>query len=169
MSESIQEMENRWALLVSAKDQRTGVRITDTDAKYARECMALRVQIEERKKAEASGPQINPQQLAWLNRLAGATDKNGQPLIKPGDPKTAETARRLFNMRIRHANGEDLSAEMAQTEANFTAAGAKLGPEFAGPTTQQRQVGHEVGMNFGPPVNGSPGAGAINTQILEHK
>jgi hypothetical protein len=160
MSESIQEMENRWAGLMAARygadHPRAGERINDVDAKYAREVFALAVQIDGLKKAAASQPQINHAQLEWLNQAQGATDKDGKRLYQPG----SKFAENIQAARAKVLEGGDISGlKLGGPE------GAQLGPLFAEPTEKQRQVMHEAGMNFGPPSHVHPllGTQPINT------
>jgi hypothetical protein len=162
MSETIQEMENRWAALMAArygKDHpRSGERITDVDAKYARDVFVLGVQIDGLKKAAQAQPQINQAQLDWLNQAQGATDKNGRRLYQPGTvfQKNVDDARKLV------LEGGDISGMRVSTE------GAKLGPAFAPPTERQRQVASEEKTGgFGPPshVRALPQGQPTNTNL----
>jgi len=159
MTETIQDMENRWTGLMAARygagHPRAGERMTDVDAKYAREVFALGVQISERKAAEAAQPQINQDQLAWLEQAQGATDKDGKRLYQPGSvyQQNLEAARKKV------LEGGDIAGLRISTE------GAKLGPSFAPPTDHQRQLA--PGMNFGPPshVHSLPGVQPTNANI----
>lgn len=106
MSETIQEMENRWTGLMAARygtgHRQAGERIYEVDGKYAREVTALGVQIAERKAAEGpQGVQINREQLIWLERAQGAMS------IEKRDPKNPEIvlepSRRLTEVNPKYA------------------------------------------------------------------
>jgi hypothetical protein len=144
MSETIQEMEGRWALAMAARygdgHRLAGQRIVDVDAVEARKVFALGTQIQERKAAEASRPQINIEQLNWLNAAQGAT-KNGKRLYEPGSQyqRSVDAARKTV------LDGGDIAGMRLP-------AGSEQGPVFAGATARQRQAAHEAGMPvFGPP------------------
>src|ERR1700677_1853576 len=115
MSESIQELENKWAGLMAARygagHPRAGERIYEIDGKYAREVTALAVEIDTRKKAEASRPQINQQHLAWLELAQGATDKDGKRLYQPG----SKYAENIQSARAKVFSGGDISVNIAAT------------------------------------------------------
>jgi hypothetical protein len=165
MSE-LKEMTDRFAVMMAATYPQghrfAGRRVYEVDGKYQREVMALAVEIEQAKEAEAAKPQINEGQLAWLNRLQGATDKSGQRLYQNG----SDYKRKLDKLRERAFNGEDLTAEQGSVAQNFEKQGANFGPEFAPPTTQQRLVASEQKTGgFGPPNHIHGGVGTIATHI----
>ncbi len=185
MTETIKEMQDRWTVNMAARygagHPRAGERIADVDAKYARDQFELGVRISDLIKAQAAQPRINEQQLQWLNRLQGAMTKEkleqrnaAGEVVVPGEPSKrlyepgSEYQRRLDKLRVRHENGENLSAEMATVEANFTRVGAELGPDFSEPTHQQRVGAREAGMgSFGPPshVRALPTGQPTNTNM----
>ena len=120
MSETTQQMEDRWLLLVSATNPKTGLRVTETDLKYARECHALRVVIEERKAAEASRPQISQtqlDQLAWLDRLQGAKDPSGRRIFDDQSLRGQKFRANVFAMQAKIHAGESLPQEMLDRTA----------------------------------------------------
>jgi hypothetical protein len=126
-TETIQEMEHRWLMLMEAVDIKSGVRRFERDAKYARDVHALRVQIEERKAAEVSQPKINVDMLRWIDRVQGATTKDGKRLAAETSPAGTATRIKLERARAQVLSGQSLSAEtIAATEADLKAAGAEL-------------------------------------------
>lgn len=138
--ETTVQMEHRWALLMAARDSRTGVRLHDTDLNYQRECMALRTQIEERKAAEAGRPQINSRQLEQLQWLEDARrtmtaevrDKDGN-VVESSKPLMLEMSERgsKFRSFIDQsarviASGGDISKTIENTARDMQARGMTL-------------------------------------------
>lgn len=138
-TESIKEMEDRWHILMSAKDSHTGERIYDKDPKYRRDVFALRTQIEERKKSEAPGAQIAADQLkqiAWVNRAQGAVGKDGKRLTEAAHlngTKNGNTfVQSLDKARAILSEGKLLApGYIADSERWIAAQGATMPPEKA--------------------------------------
>jgi hypothetical protein len=142
MSETLKEMSDRWAILMSATDPKTGVRMCERDAKFARDTFALGVAIEERKAAEAPGAQIaehQRKQLAWLERAQGARDKDGKRLTEQsihGTAHSTDFARNLDKARAILLEGKALpSAYIAETERWVADQGGNLPAEKAAALT----------------------------------
>lgn len=152
MSEqTLKQMEDDWYLKMAArygKDHpRSGERIFECDGKYMREVTALAVQIEQRKTAEASRPQINQDQLNWLNRVQAATDKDGKRPAQEISQKGTQLRKNLDDARQDVFGGKPLSAELiAGTEAEFARQGVTMPALTARPATTHRDMdGNVVG------------------------
>lgn len=164
--ETIESMENRWALLMAARNQK-GERIHDIDVKYQRECMALRVQIEERKAAEAKRPQISKtqlEQLQWLDRLRGTRDAEGRPLLLDKGQKGTTFRENIYNVQRRLDRGEDISGDIAATERELTAQKLALpAPAVDQSAVIQQRAANHLGGYMPPATATQLGYGSINT------
>lgn len=148
---TLKQMEDDWTLKMAARNSR-GQRLFEIDARYRNDVTALGVQIAERKKAEAATPQISQDQLDWLNRAQGATDKDGRRLTE-----NPAYAKGLREAREKVFAGGDIAGMTLGVE------GAKLGPEFAQPTARQRALAHEAGFSLGVHHSVGGGVGTIAT------
>jgi hypothetical protein len=147
---TLKELEDKYAILRAARNPQTGAVLHDTNEKYRHECQLLALEIGKRRDTEApaaSGPQINPDQLKWLNRAQGATDEHDRRLYVPGTPYF----KNLNAVREHAMAGNDISKNIAATERVFAEKKAKFGPQFSEPTANQRQLAHEAGMSLGTP------------------
>jgi hypothetical protein len=132
MSESIQEMENQWALNMAARYQvgpKAGQRVVDCDPHAARDAFALRTRIEELKAVEAAKPQISQtqlDQLNWLTRARAAKTSDGKPLVL--DPTTRGSDFRLNLDRAQRGveSGQSISDLIANTERDCAVRGVTI-------------------------------------------
>ena len=177
--ESLRQLEDKWHLLMAATypvgHRYAGQRVYEIDKKYALETNTLRVQIEERKSVEAARPQISPQQLeqlAWLDRCAGARSPDGRRLTDTN----FEFAKNVDAMRQAvHAGRELKPAVITATEAEFAKTKITM-PEPVQPrelTVKEKGLVAErvlSGLHGLPPPNYEPPAQPIHTRItLEPK
>jgi hypothetical protein len=187
--ETIKQMEDRWLVLMAARDPKTNERIAERDLHYAAECQALRVQIEERKAAETARPQISAEQLRqleWLDRLQGArltkttwdaktgkatTEVLGRAMDDPS-PRGSQFRENVEQARIRVYAGQALTAEqIAATEANITAQGVALPAPTVRlePTLREKQLAAEGahGPGMPPPHHYAPLLQATSTRQVK--
>ena len=144
---------------------RAGQRIYEVDGKYMREVFALGVEIENMKAAEASRPQINPQQLdqlAWLERARGAVGKDGKPLSQAISPEATLFRKNLHAVHVKLLEGGDISTTIADTETVFAQQGVKLGAAAVDQSAViQQRIAHHVGGGLPPASATHLGGGAI--------
>lgn len=169
-TETLQQMKDRWALLMAATHSdgpNKGRRVFETDPKYARDVTALSVQIAEREQAEASRPQLSEfqaQQLAWLGRAEGARDKSGAVVSQQMTEHATAYRRSLHQARTAIFEGRDISSSIASTERDMVAKGWTLGaPPKAVPPGAARlmPLNSEVSTDRGgQPINTLSGAKA---------
>ena len=169
---TLQELENKLALLHAATypagHRFAGQRVSDVDKKYSREVFALGVQVEEMRGAEAKRVEISPdqnQQLAWLDRMATARDKDGRQLYFDHGQQGSALRNSIGHARMKLANGTSLSqAEAESIRQVAQSAGAHSYPET--PVTRG-------GTPMLPPATFNPqahlGSQPINTTILPSK
>lgn len=157
MSESIQEMEDRWTLAnvarYDANHPKAGQRIVDADPKYAREVFALRTQIEERKQVETPGPQINQQQLDqlnWLQRVRVAKGSDGKPLVLDRTPAGSSFRLNVHRAEQRIGAGESINDLIAGTERDFTAKGITMPAAPLTPIVPVVTLPQAINTNRGP-------------------
>lgn len=151
---TLQELENKWALMMAAVDPRTGERVADRDLKYRREAFALRVQIEERKAAEAKRVEVSPNQNAqieWLNRLATARGENGRQLWFEHTPESHQLRVAIDGARAKLVDGKPLdSTEVEKLRKVAESTGA----------TDYPGMGAGSGSRLLPPADFLPHPGA---------
>ena len=165
---TLREMENQLALALDARypqgHRLAGQLRYDHDERYKHAVAALRVQVETQRQAEASAPQINADQLRWLERVRSAKTADGRvPLLEI----SAQATKLRSNLQRAHAqilSGKSLTAEqIAATERDLAAQGAVMpatAPSEVLPTARQRQAAHEGGFSLGVPQEWSGGAGS---------
>jgi hypothetical protein len=174
-TETLSEMIGRWEILMAARDPKTNERIAERDYRYNQQCIKLRVQIEDRKLAEANSPQISEQQLAqlqWLERARAAhwTDKEGNPTSRVHEPHSKFAERLDRAQQLVYAGG-DISTTIAGTEAEFAKQGVKMpeAVERSESTLRERQIAAEqsrgAGTHMPPPHHYTPMAQPILTTI----
>lgn len=162
MSESLAELKNQWKLAHAATvewrgEQRLKMEI---DPHWQRETMALGVRIAELEQAEAARPQMSQtqrEQLAWLDRVEGATDKAGVRLAGEMSARGTAYRKTLHESRTRVMEGADISNTIAATERDAAANGWHIGAPRA---PESRRF---IPSNEQIPSGGVLG-GPINTQ-----
>jgi len=143
---TITELENQWHLQMAAEyppgHRFAGQRLFNVDPKYARDVTALRVRIEQMKQAEASAPQISPDQIAqlkWLDRVATARDAEGKQLLFAMTTQGSALRKSLEQARQRVTDGKLLSQEDVKAIGQAASgAGAASYPET--PAAQGRHL-----------------------------
>lgn len=176
-TETLQEMENRWALLMAAtysEGRFKGERVSNRDPKYARETTALRVQIEERRAAEIARPQISAQQLAQLEQLdviQNARDKQGKPLGMEMSERGSRFRQNLHTARQHVLEGRDITQTLAKTESTLKEQGGTLPTLMPRPKSATDHLGNLTGDARLMPneMQSSRGPQPINTQRSEVK
>jgi hypothetical protein len=165
---TLKELENEWALKMAAvykEGPRAGQRPMDCDPAYARDVTNLRVQIEELKAAEAARPQINHDQLTWLNRLRATPGGNG-PLLFEMSEKGTKFRANVNAAAERVARGEDISALIANTEADLSKRNIALpAPAIDQSAIVRQRAANHIGLHLPPSGATQLGGGAIITNV----
>jgi hypothetical protein len=170
--ETTKQMEDRWLVLMAARDPKTNERIAERDLHYAAECQALRVQIEERKAAETARPQISAEQLRqleWLDRLQGTRGKDGKRVHDDMSWRGDEFRGNVDRARRLLYSGQTLTQEqITATEARATERGETIPEPSAArePTLREKQLAAEGahGPGMPPPHHYAPLLQATSTK-----
>jgi hypothetical protein len=134
MSETIQEMEGRWTILMAARNPQTGKRLYETEAAYHRECEVLRMEIAKQKPPE-DRPRISAEQLRqineqsrWLEQYKGTRTADGRQLYFDVSQEASAFRSKIDKAQKMLAAGTPIDpAWITDAEARITRHKATLG------------------------------------------